>query len=178
MILYPYWVFNGSKSRCCRRTSMITGIFLSTRRRQASSICLPMRLAARSLWPTKIYIISGVLKDFNYQSLARGIDPLCLFLSKDTARAWGTSDPGCLFARIQAHTNVPTVVDAIKTMYGKYDQQTALSIGSWMKLLTACIRQRTGWLPYSIYSPVSRSSSPVWDSLPWRPLPLSSGSGR
>ncbi len=73
----------------------------------------------------KIFIISGVLKDFNYQSLAHGIDPLCLFLSKDTAQTWGGSDPGCLFARIQAHRNVPAVVDAIKTMYGKYDPQTA-----------------------------------------------------
>ncbi len=73
----------------------------------------------------KVYIISGVLKDFNYRSLAQGIDPLCLFLSKDTAHAWGTSDPGCLFARIQAHANVPTVVDAIKKTYGQYDQQTA-----------------------------------------------------
>jgi len=87
---------------------------------------LPADPVGRSVsMANKVYIISGVLKDFNYQSLHRGIDPLCLFISKDTARVWGGSDPGCLFVRMQAHTNVPSVVDAIKTTYGKYDQQTA-----------------------------------------------------
>ncbi|HXO75822.1 MAG TPA: FtsX-like permease family protein, partial [Puia sp.] len=73
----------------------------------------------------KVYIISGVLKDFNYQPLHHSVDPLCLFIRKDTALVRGSDDAACLFARIQAHANVPTVVDAIKTTYGKYDQQTA-----------------------------------------------------
>jgi putative ABC transport system permease protein len=73
----------------------------------------------------KNYTISGVLKDFNYQSLQHEIGPLCLFVSKDTASAWGTTSSGCLFARIQTHVNIPTVVEAIKKTYSKYDRQTA-----------------------------------------------------
>ncbi|HTI91559.1 MAG TPA: ABC transporter permease [Puia sp.] len=72
----------------------------------------------------KAYVISGVLKDFNYQSLHQEIGPLCLFINKDTINTMGGGVHGCLFARIQAHTNVPTVVDAIKKIYGQYDQQT------------------------------------------------------
>lgn len=87
---------------------------------------LPVDPVGRSVtMANKVYIISGVLKDFNYQSLQHGIDPLCLFISKDTVRTMGPSVHGCLFARIKAHANVPTVVEAIRKTYGQYDQQTA-----------------------------------------------------
>lgn len=32
---------------------------------------------------------------------------------------------GCLFVLIQAHTNIPSIVDAIRKIYGQYDRQTA-----------------------------------------------------
>jgi len=87
---------------------------------------LPSDPVGRSVtMANKAYMISGVLKDFNYKSLQHGIDPLCLFISKDTVRSMAPSVHGCLFARIQAHANVSSVVDAIRKTYGQYDQQTA-----------------------------------------------------
>jgi putative ABC transport system permease protein len=71
------------------------------------------------------YTVAGVLKDFNYQSLQEKVGPLCLFVSKDTALAWGASVEGCLFAKIRAHANVPSVIGAIQKIYAKYDKQTA-----------------------------------------------------
>jgi putative ABC transport system permease protein len=71
------------------------------------------------------YAVAGVLKDFNYQSLQEKVGPLCLFVSKDTASAWGTSVEGCLFGKIRAHANVPSVIGAIQKIYAKYDPQTA-----------------------------------------------------
>jgi len=71
------------------------------------------------------FTIAGVLKDFNYQSLQHGIAPLCLFMSKDTAAGWGSSSSGCLFARISARVNTPSMLEAIKKVYNKFDQQTA-----------------------------------------------------
>jgi putative ABC transport system permease protein len=73
----------------------------------------------------KNYKVAGILADFNYQSLQDKIGPLCLFVGKDTASAWGSEVSGCLFGKIQAHANVPTVLDAIRRIYVRYDQRTA-----------------------------------------------------
>lgn len=91
-----------------------------------SKLDLPADPVGRSVsMANKEYIISGVLKDFNYETLQKGVDPLCLFIGKDTVRTMSPVVHGCLFARIQAHANVPTVIDAIRKTYGQYDQQTA-----------------------------------------------------
>jgi putative ABC transport system permease protein len=74
---------------------------------------------------TQKYAVAGILKDFNYQSLQDKVGPLCLFVSKDTASFWGTSVNGCLFGKIRSHANVPTVLDAIRRIYTKYDRATA-----------------------------------------------------
>ena len=66
--------------------------------------------------------VSGVLKDFNYQSLQSSISPLCMFVTRDTS--WGHGIAGCLLAKINAHANIPTIVDAIRKIYRQYDKQT------------------------------------------------------
>jgi len=71
---------------------------------------------------SKIYTVSGVLKDFNYESMQQGIGPLCVFVSSDTVYE---GKRGCLFARIGPHVNIPSVVDALRRAYLKYDRQTA-----------------------------------------------------
>jgi putative ABC transport system permease protein len=69
--------------------------------------------------------IAGVLKDFNYDGLKTKIGPLCLSVSGDTASGWGRELSGCMLAKIQAHANVPTVVESIRKIYSRYDHQTA-----------------------------------------------------
>ena len=59
------------------------------------------------------YIVAGILKDFNFQSLQDKVGPLCLFVGKDTASGWGTTVNGCLFAKTRAHVNVPTLIGDI-----------------------------------------------------------------
>ena len=66
--------------------------------------------------------VSGVLKDFNYQSLQASIKPLCMFVSRDTA--WGSGQSGCLLGKIAVHSNIPTIVDVIRKIYRRYDQQS------------------------------------------------------
>ncbi len=76
------------------------------------------------LYGKEKYTVAGVLKDFNYQSLQDKIGPLCLFVSKDTASAWGRSVSGCLFGKIGAHANVPTIIDGMRKIYAAYDPAT------------------------------------------------------
>ena len=68
------------------------------------------------------YIVSGVIKDFNYYSLQNKISALGLFINvdTDTTNTW-TTRGGCLFARVNARTNIPTLVGRMKTVYEKYD---------------------------------------------------------
>jgi putative ABC transport system permease protein len=69
--------------------------------------------------------VAGVLKNFNYDGLRKAIMPLFLSIKKDTAAVWSDATFGCLLARIGPHLNIPTVVDAIRTIYRRYDRQTA-----------------------------------------------------
>ena len=67
--------------------------------------------------------IMGVVKDFNFTSLQQPIAPLGLFMAPDTSRFW--TKFGCsLFARIKPKTNLPTLLDAMKKIYIKYDKDT------------------------------------------------------
>jgi putative ABC transport system permease protein len=67
--------------------------------------------------------IMGVVKNFNFSSLERPIEPLGLFMAPDTARFWAKY--GCnLFVRIKPRTNLPTLLDAMKGIYKKYDKDT------------------------------------------------------
>ncbi|HJP62009.1 MAG TPA: ABC transporter permease, partial [Mucilaginibacter sp.] len=67
--------------------------------------------------------VMGVVKDFNFSTLQEPIKPLGLFMAEDTARYWAKY--GCnLFAKIGPKTNLPTLIDAIKGIYKKYDKDT------------------------------------------------------
>jgi len=70
--------------------------------------------------------IVGVLKDFNFSSMEQSIKPLGLFTAPDTANFWGKYSCN-LFARIKPKTNLPTLLDAIKSIYKKYDKDTPLT---------------------------------------------------
>lgn len=69
------------------------------------------------------YQVAGVLKNFNYESLQQKIGALTLFITKDAASDWGTRG-GCLFIKIKPHTNIPSVIYQLKSIYKKYDSQS------------------------------------------------------
>jgi putative ABC transport system permease protein len=69
--------------------------------------------------------VAGVLQDFNYQPMQEKISPMGMFVSRDTAAFWGNMGGGCLLAKINAHVNIPTVVESIRKTFSKYDRQTA-----------------------------------------------------
>jgi putative ABC transport system permease protein len=77
-----------------------------------------------SLGPGK-YTVGGVLKDFNYQSLQGEIRPLCLFVGRDTARKWGSTQSGCLFVRVNPRVNLPTLIGSLRAAYRQYDRDRA-----------------------------------------------------
>ena len=67
--------------------------------------------------------IVGVLKNFNYSSLESEISPLILFTPP--AEFPFFQRDGCnLFAKIKAHTNLPTLLGKIQSLYKKYDVDT------------------------------------------------------
>jgi len=67
--------------------------------------------------------ITGVLKNFNFTSMASAVKPLSLYVVKDTDSYFNRF--GCnLFARISPHTNLPTLLANMATVYKKYDQDT------------------------------------------------------
>ncbi len=72
------------------------------------------------------YEIIGVVKNFNFQSLNAKIDGLALFVAPDTTSSFGGigNSGSCLFVKINPKTNLPRLVDQIKNVYTKYDQQT------------------------------------------------------
>jgi putative ABC transport system permease protein len=69
-------------------------------------------------------VIEGVVKNFNYTSLHNKIDALALFVEKDSAITWGANLNGCLFVKIAPHVNIPSLMETIQKIYGKYDPQT------------------------------------------------------
>ena len=70
--------------------------------------------------------VAGVVKNFNFNSMEFAMQPLGLFMAPDTNRMYAQT--GCnLFARINPHTNLPTLLAAIQNIYKKYDQETPFS---------------------------------------------------
>ena len=69
--------------------------------------------------------IGGVVKDYIYSQMRSAVEPLSLTVRTDSASAWAGAQGGCLLAKIGAHTNVPTVIDAIRKVFRQYDRQTA-----------------------------------------------------
>jgi putative ABC transport system permease protein len=72
----------------------------------------------------KDYIVAGVIQDFNFQSLQAPVSPLCLFMERDTAAAWGRAYGGCLFVKVRPHVNLPELLAKAKKIYAGYDRQT------------------------------------------------------
>jgi putative ABC transport system permease protein len=66
--------------------------------------------------------IVGVVKNFNFGSMEYPVQPLGLFIVPDTHPYW-TIRSGCnLFAKIKPHTNLPTLLSSIESIYKKYDK--------------------------------------------------------
>ncbi|MDB5000910.1 MAG: hypothetical protein JWR76_1987 [Mucilaginibacter sp.] len=73
----------------------------------------------------KIEIV-GVLKDFNFTSMQYAVKATGIFVVPDNTPMWSIN--GCsLFARINPHTNLPTLIASIQHLYKKYDQDTPFS---------------------------------------------------
>lgn len=70
--------------------------------------------------------VAGVLKDFNYTSLHQKIDGLCIFITHDTAAVWGQTG-GCLLVKLRPHSRIPVVLQQIKTIYERYDNDQPFS---------------------------------------------------
>ena len=96
-------------------------------------------------------VIAGVLKNFNYRSLQYGVNPTAVIVRKDTDSLW--SDGGCLMAKIGAHVNIPTVLEAIRNVYSRYDSQQPFEYEfmdeTFDNLLQGGV---TAWRDYSAFS--------------------------
>ncbi|HEY4326748.1 MAG TPA: ABC transporter permease [Mucilaginibacter sp.] len=67
--------------------------------------------------------ITGVLKNFNFTSMESTIRPLTLYMLSDTDSYFQRF--GCnVFARIKPHTNLPTLLGKMQSIYKKYDSET------------------------------------------------------
>lgn len=70
------------------------------------------------------YVVKGVLKNFNYTSLASSIDALGIFVKADSLNNWGTQKDGCLYVKLYPNINIPQAIEAIQNIYKKYDKTT------------------------------------------------------
>jgi len=68
-------------------------------------------------------IVAGVVKNFNFGSLEDPIQPLGLWVLPDTAKYWKTQGGCYLFAKINAHTNLPTLIGEMQRIYKKYEAE-------------------------------------------------------
>lgn len=68
--------------------------------------------------------VAGVLKDFNWSSLEYKIDGLLLSVTTDddSAAQWNGKG-GCLFAKINPGTNIPTIIDELGRIHSKFDSE-------------------------------------------------------
>jgi putative ABC transport system permease protein len=66
--------------------------------------------------------IAGVVKNFNFGSMEYVIQPLGLFIVPDTHPYWTMRDGCSLFAKIKPHTNLPTLLSSMESIYKKYDK--------------------------------------------------------
>jgi putative ABC transport system permease protein len=71
------------------------------------------------------HLVGGVLKDFNYVSLAEEIKPLQLYIGLDTA-AFGLQN-NVLFVRFWPHSDIAAMLRKIGQIYGAFDKTAAFS---------------------------------------------------
>jgi putative ABC transport system permease protein len=68
--------------------------------------------------------VCGVVKDFNYRSLHEKIAPLCMSVINESDSGWVGDFGGCLYVKVGAHTNIPTLLTAIRSVYQGLDKTT------------------------------------------------------
>ncbi|HXB91336.1 MAG TPA: FtsX-like permease family protein [Puia sp.] len=71
------------------------------------------------------YVVGGVVKDFNYWSLAKEIEPIELYIGLDTA-AFGLQR-NVLFIRFWPHSDMAAMLRKIGQIYASFDKTTAFS---------------------------------------------------
>ena len=71
------------------------------------------------------YHVGGVLRNFNYVSLAEEIKPIELYVGLDTA-AFGLQQH-VLFVRFWPHSDIPTMLRKMGQIYGDFDKTSAFS---------------------------------------------------
>ncbi|PJJ79231.1 ABC transporter permease [Mucilaginibacter auburnensis] len=71
------------------------------------------------------YTVAGIVKNFNYMSLASEIQPVAVLVKPDTASTWNRGFN--MYVKIKPHTNIPGFVSSIKHIYEKYDAETPFS---------------------------------------------------
>ncbi|HUB60158.1 MAG TPA: ABC transporter permease [Puia sp.] len=68
--------------------------------------------------------VAGVLKDFNFFSLHTAIAPLGIRVARTIEDEWSDGLDGVLYLKIGPHVNVPTLIEAARRIYSRYDDQT------------------------------------------------------
>lgn len=68
--------------------------------------------------------VTGVLKDFNFTSLKYRIEPFGMKITPAADSEWAPGIGGCLFVKIAPHVNAPSLIDAIRRVYKRYDAKT------------------------------------------------------
>lgn len=72
------------------------------------------------------YDLAGIVRDFNINSLEYKVKPLALAISADSTAHWG--DNGCcLFAKIEPHVNISSVIGSMDKVYRRYDTEAPFS---------------------------------------------------
>jgi putative ABC transport system permease protein len=88
-----------------------------------AEIGLPGRATGQILQDN--YHVGGVLKDFNYVSLAEEIKPMELYIGLDTP-AFGLQR-NVLFVRFRSHSDIAAMLRKIGQLYGSFDKTTGFS---------------------------------------------------
>jgi putative ABC transport system permease protein len=67
--------------------------------------------------------VVGVLKDFNFGSMETEMRPMGVLTIPDSTSLWGRLGFN-MFAKINPHTNLPSLLKSMQRVYKKYDQNT------------------------------------------------------
>lgn len=71
------------------------------------------------------FVVAGVLKDFNWQSLEYSIKPLLISVGsgvKSDKLMWAKNG-GCMYAKINAGANTAAIIGQLKELYQKYEKE-------------------------------------------------------
>jgi putative ABC transport system permease protein len=71
-----------------------------------------------------VIAVPGILKDYNFLPLHSRIAPFGLEVFADVNQIWSPGIEGSLFIKIAPHVNAPSLIDAIRKIYKRYDART------------------------------------------------------